>query len=212
MRKLNKKSIILIGTILIGWLVFCLISFSKNLKSGEVTNGNVETTVTEQVADDTEIHATQLYEDDTFTFTANQIQERFMDTLPENYKFAHNISTNSLQKDSLQIEILKGAGEFTGVTLLLDTKEDNIAFDQLALIINEGAKREDVAIIMRWYISTFLDSFDIENQNAIIEAYLDSYYNASKEIVMYSSEKQITLICSKENNAKNIYYVMISIR
>lgn len=211
----NFKKILLIATFLIAFAVIggALLSrfnAQEDKDSVQSTEGTAETA--EHVNDSEEDGAATLYKDGAFIFTAGEFRELFADTLPEGYIFAEAAIANPAQSGNMQLDILDGAGISTDLAILMNVKEPDSTFSQIALIIKEGGYKEDAAAMLEWYLSTFLDSFEPEKQASMVEEYLDMFDRRAEEYLVYSSDAQDVMMNYVTEKSGGYYYVMITIQ
>ena len=153
-----------------------------------------------------------IYKDGNFIFTAMQVGEDFAPTLPEGFVFADTLIANPDQNDKLQLDILDATGTSTDIALLLDVKEADQAFSQIALVIKEDVYKEDVTALMEWYLAAFADSFEEAERAAISEEYLDMFESRKEEYSVYSTETQSVMMNFMEAESGKYYYVIVSIQ
>lgn len=217
---MKKKRILLVVVVLAILAVLCIALLSKSetqKEKGETSTQSTEQTVCTaetQTAESQSSHSQMaaVYEDGMFTFNASQFRERFVDTLPQGYALAKVIAANSSRNHKMQIDILDASGTLTGMGILLDVKESDFPLRQMALVIKEDAYEEDVAVMLNWYLSTFLDEFDRERQTLIHEDYLDMFCSRFEDYRLYSADPLAVMMSYSTEDSGKYYYVVISVQ
>lgn len=212
---MQKKNVLWIVVFAAALMIFCVILFvlpdsQGGEKESALQSSTIATESAEQSADPAETE--EIYKDGEFVFTAAQVGERFAATLPEGYLFADTPAANPAQNDKLQLDILDATGMSTDTALLLNVKEADQAFDQMALVIKEGGYKEDVTALLEWYLDTFAGSFDEAERASVNKEYLDMFESGKEEYSVYSTDTQSIMMQSMSEDSGKYYYVMISIQ
>ena len=151
---MKDRSILWIVVFIVATVVFLVTLFViPDGQSGEKESAGQSIESVENSTDSAELKG--IYKDGEFIFTAMQVGERFAPTLPDGFVFADTLIANPAQNDKLQLDILDTTGTSTDIALLLDVKEADQAFSQIALVIKEDVYKEDVTALMEWYLAAF---------------------------------------------------------
>ncbi len=219
----NKRMLLIVVLLAVLILFFAVLFLQKNPQddrvepgtqslesSGDTRENSAE--LPETAADFTDSAQQPVYEEGRFTFTAGQFRERFADTLPEGYIFAGEVAANPAQNGKLQLDILDAAEKTTGIGVLLDTEEQDIALSQMALIIKDGGFREDAVVLLEWYLFTFLESFSPQEKTSANEEFLDMFDKRAGDYRLHLTDFQSVMMNRMEEDSGSYYYVMISIQ
>ena len=228
-----KKKKILLSTVLLAVLLavmaLCIALFSNTeeqeteasaqteqsgetgVQSDEQSSQSVEQSVV-QPSQSEEERQSSVCEEGIFTFTAGQFAERFADTLPAGYCFADAATANPSRDHRMQIDILDSTGAPVDIEILLDVQETESAFNQMALVIKEEGYEEDASAILQWYVSTFFEGFDAQEQEVIYEDFLDMFNIRSEEYGVYAGDILAAMMCRETEDSGRYYYVLISVQ
>lgn len=209
---MKKKSILVIAVVILLLLVFCVMFFSKSDKSNPETEETLPPQTMQPTVQPTEATVLEIIEEGRFAFTASQFWDRFNNTLPEGYTFTDVTVGNDVRGNKLQLNVLFSDGEDTGIAVLMDVKEHNETFHQMALTIKVGEFEEDAVAMIRWFVSTFFVDFDETERENIIQDYLDMYQSGDDDYRLYAEDTQVVMMQYGKEGTEAYYYVMVSLQ
>lgn len=152
-----------------------------------------------------------LFENRMFTFTASQFREWFAHTLPDGYVFGDQMINNPDRDNNLQLDIYGSDGVRTGIAILLNVKDSQQAFCQMALTVGKTDDVKDFSALINWYVTTFLVSLRGEEQKSACKTFVELFESGMDDYKLLSSESQTAMMVLEEEGDGHQYYVMIGV-
>lgn len=164
----------------------------------------------EKAAEEAETFAEDAYEVGVFAFTVERFAKQFSKNLPEGYRFEDTAAGNPRRNNRLQLDIWDENGIATDISILFNAENTETVCKQLALTIKTDCSAEDADAILKWYLFTFLEEFDVEQKRAIYDEYLYMFDTGSEEYQVHAEGSQSAMMSCEEEQDGKYYYVLIS--
>lgn len=145
-----------------------------------------------------------------FTFSAGQFRDRFADSLPEGYQFTDKTEANAGRDGRLQLGIREESGVLTDCVVLLNVNDPEVTCQQMALVIKADEFVENAEVLLEWYLTTFMEELEAEEQRRICEDCLDMFVSESEDYRVYSSDSLVVMMGLEAEADGDYYYVLAS--
>ena len=205
---MNKKTLLLIvcsAVVLLAVMILFAASQGASEDPGNTEQLPEQTLATTEQSKET--NPVEVFVAGGFTATASQFYQQFCGTLPEGYFLAETLEESP--DNGLQLRVLDAAKADTGMAVSMDTQDPDGKFSSLMLVAEENCDNGDFAVLLDWYITTFLTGMDEGQRTAICAEFQNHFANRTVDSKVYATDVQTAVMARLDLEESCRYYVII---
>jgi hypothetical protein len=146
-----------------------------------------------------------------FAFTAGEFSELFSDTLPDGYSLAASAAANPSRHSKLQVAVLNSTGEDTGIAVLMNVKDPSESFSKIALTAGADGDADEFAILVDWFVSTFMPSLSTKENAAWQAECLNMFRNGEDSFSDVATKEAVGMMILEAEDIGRQYYIEVAV-